>query len=754
MENIYLLGLGWIVGLLSHSLPQMGPTWGWALPMLAGLLGAGLFRHRPKTAKTMLAAGLVSLVAWAYLGWRLPAPAADDISFVAPQAQASVVGEILTDPQTTRSERERFWFQASEFTAPEGEPQTVSGKVYVTLDPEVIEEIDVHPGQTVRMQGFLYTPRPALNLGGFDFKAFLAKQGSFAGISAYEVEVVDPGPSFGGWALRRRVRGALVRGLGPEQGELLSSIVMGSRAAELSYELRDTFRQVGLAHVLAASGFHVSLLIAVVLALASGVPSPRQKQLIVFAALGGYITLTGFSPSVLRAAIMGSAAILALTESEEMDRARLQPLAVLLLAAVLLLIWNPTWITDLGFLLSFAATLGLLVSVQPVTEFLSFVPQSIAVPAAVSLSAQLWTLPLQLLFFGKIANYFLVANLATLMFILVVSIAGFAISAIALLFPTLASLAASPLQFVLTPLINLVTWISTWPRATYYVGNISWIQCVLLYAALAAVSFWPLWKDRIRWQGTGAIMAAVLLLPNLVPGPPIQVTALASGQSPVMVIQTRKEAIVVNSGSEDTVTFTLIPFLRSQGIRQIDHAIATTPEGITNSGWASVFDQMPVKNFWAGEDISVSGPYSIVLGEIQNRGIPYTKLQPGQRLDVDPTIELRALNAAPLILALNGNIEGQDSWLLLGTAGEAAQVRVLGSSVSTPVNWVWWNGGGISRQLLEAFQVGAGITTNGWQDQFPAWFEEAGRSLYDTNRDGALTWIPPAQLQTVNAAVE
>ncbi len=751
MESTYLIGLGWILGLLSRLLPQIGPSWGWAVPMIAGLAGAIAFRQRPRLARTVLVAGVVSLLAWFYLGLRAPTPDALDVSRFAPSRQAVVVGQVLTDPQQTRSGRERFWLETTQYIPEEGQPEPATGKIYTTLNPDVIENLDIHPSQVIQIRGSLYLPSPASNPGGFDFQKYLAQQGAFAGISAYEIEVVDPGRDWGGWALRRRIRGALVDSLGPTQGELLSSMVLGSRAAELDYDLRDTFRRVGLSHVLAASGFHVSLLIAVVIALVNSA-SPRQQQIVVFSTLGIYILLTGFSPSVLRASLMGVAATLMLTEPDLKKKAKLQPLGVLLVAAILLLIWKPTWISDIGFLLSFAATLGLLVSVEPFTKRLDWLPLGLAVPVAVTLSAQLWTLPLQMLFFGQIPNYSLVANLATLMFIIVLAVIGFGVCGIALVSPATATLVAAPLQFIITPLINIVSWIGSWPRATYYVGQVSWVQCAILYGVLGSIAFWPYWRERVRLVGTAAIMIMIVWLPNFIPGPSVQITALATRQAPVMVIQTRREVIVINSGSSNTVQYTLLPFLRNQGIGHIDHAVATAPEGGLNAGWLMLLDEVSVDTFWSGTTVEVSGAYRDVVDKLNSRNVEYRQLQPGGRLTTSDLIDLQALHSTPLVLGLEVNAQPTANWLLIGTASSGVQSTLVGS-VPVPIEWVWWDGGALSVDLLQQHQVAGGITTNGWQEELP-WFSSSGRELYDTERDGALTWKPPNQIETLNVAID
>lgn len=739
-ESEYLLGLGWIAGLLARSLPA-GETLGWLWPMLGCLLGAALYRQRRKLALTWLITGVIALLAWGYLGLRTPQAGPQDVSRFAPQPRATVIGKITTDPQTTRSGRQRFWLETQEVqTKDKSGPAT--GRLYVTMAPKVIADKDVHPGQTLKMQGFLYLPSPALTPGSFDFQKYLQDQGSFAGFSAYELEISDPGQPWGGWALRRRVRSALVTGLGKEQGELLSSMVLGSKAAELEYDLADAFRSIGLAHVLAASGFQVSLLIGVVLALTQGA-SPRIQQVIILIGLGIYILLTGFSPPVVRAGLMGVAATVALTETQL--KGKFNPLGLLLASGVLILIWNPTWITSLSFQLSYLATLGLMVGAEPITQWLSWLPLALASTMSVTLAATLWTLPIQIYAFGQVANYFLVANLVTVVLVMVISVLGYAICAAALVIPPVGSLLSQPMQIFLTPMTNLVTWISSWPGTTYYTGAVSWIQCVLLYGVLFAITFWPVWKEKFRWQGTGILMAGIIWLPGLWPGHPVELTMLATERAPVMVIQTeegvifpRRSNLLINTGSDETVKYTILPFLRQAGIRTIDDAIATVGEGVINGGWESILAAFPIRQFWDGGGVAASGAYGQALASIQaKKEIAYQGLKVGDFVKTDPILSLQVVETRPLVLLMKTE-PATDTWLLLGTANPAVQKQLIKSSLMpAKLDWIWWDGGALSLEFLKHFQVESGVAYK--VEKKDPWFEDPKHTLYITN-EGSLQW--------------
>ncbi|GAB4217453.1 MAG: ComEC/Rec2 family competence protein [Synechococcales cyanobacterium] len=744
MEAIYLLGLAWIGGLMVQPI-----AYGWMLPLLVGVGGTILTRRRPRLMRTWLAVGVVGYVAWFYLTVRIPYPSATDVSQQSQLGAGVLTAKITSSPRTTRSKRQQIWVEAQGWTPRDGEVTQVSGLVYVTINPRQDRSgspedeepndtqlttplPDLHPSQIVDLQGSLYLPRPAQNPGSFDFQRYLRQQGAFAGFSANGVTIRDPGSPYGGWALRRRIRRTLVDALGTEQGELVSSLVMGSRAADLPTAVNDAFREVGLAHVLAASGFHVSILIGVVVALVSGLRA-RHKQIIVFAVLAIYVVLTGGSPSVLRATLMGGAAVLAL--SDEGQKRKFNPLALLLLAAVVLLIWQPNWIGDVGFQLSFMATFGLLVGVDPIVKRLPWMPPVIATVLAVPLAAQFWVFPILLVVFGKINTYFLIANVLTLPLVTPLIIGGFVIGAVALVLPPLATLVAPVLTILITPLLNIVFWMASWPYSSVYTGGVSWGQAILLYTVMLMLVFWPWWHRRVRWYGTFACMAVFLAGPTLLPAPPVTVTVLASNSVPVMVIRSQGQTILVNSGDPATVDNTVLPFLRQQGIRTIDDAISFTFRPEDNAGWEPLHRAIPIRQFWSTDEFSITNA----------TGIDYRQLkQVGDEVETAPLVHLRTLATRPL--ALQMEVPGTDQepvrWLLAGSLSERQQAFLSRSTaIEKPIHWLWWPGSRVDPTFLETVQVQGGIATGRrLAQEVSRWFENQEKPFFQPGRDGSLRW--------------
>jgi len=236
----------------------------------------------------------------------------------------------------------------------------------------ILQSTGLYPGQEIAVTGFLYKPTAALNPGGFDFQKYLRQEETFAGLAGRQINILDDQRPWGWWQVREKIGRSQTRLLGVPEGPLVSSMVLGAKAVDLPYDIRDLFVRTGLAHALAASGFQTSLILGVILQLTKGTNKAIQ---ITMGGVGltGFLFLAGFEPAVLRAVIMGFAALLGLALEKGVKQ-----LGSLLIAATLLLIFNPLWIWNLGFQLSFLATLGLIVTAPAIDKRLDWLPPAIS----------------------------------------------------------------------------------------------------------------------------------------------------------------------------------------------------------------------------------------------------------------------------------------------------------------------------------------------------------------------------------------
>ncbi|MEB3177478.1 MAG: ComEC/Rec2 family competence protein [Nostocaceae cyanobacterium] len=771
-----ILCLAYIIGLLSTVVPWIG----FVMPLL-GLVLAIIFQKRsrkqrrqafktkghlsaqdkepeadniwqaPPKPGVWLVAGIVAFFASLYLQMRIPFPAKNDVSkFLqldngGKQEQVvTVKGFVTSTPRLTRNKRGQFWLDAklldeiNSDNGPANVNKGVSGKLYVTVP--LLQATAIYPGQEIAVTGVLYKPQPPANPGSFNFQEFLKKDGAFAGLSGRQVTFPDKKdqPGWGWWQVRARIVRSQVRWLGIPEGPLVSSMVLGSKAVDLPYDIRDLFVQAGLAHALAASGFQTSLILGVVLGLTRNLGA-INRCILGSAALIIFALLAGFQPSVLRAVIMGFAALIGLA----LER-KVKLVGSLLIAATILLLFNPLWIWDLGFQLSFLATLGLIVTVPALTNWLQWLPPAIASLIAVPLAASIWTLPLQLHVFGVLPVYSLLTNIVTTPLISLISIGGI-ISALASVIWSVAGSAIAWLLYYPTHwLIQLVEYISQLPGNSFAIGTISLWQLILIYGLFVLVWLLNWWN--MRWWLAGLIAVGLVFIPIWQTQTTLfRVTVLATRTEPVLVVQEQGRVTLFNSGDDSTARFTVLPFLQQQGVNQVDWAISV--DNKANTGWMDLLQRLPVRTFYdysqQQDNVSI---IQAIKTEVQQSGGNYQNLAVKQKVNAGSTVVELINEEVPV---LQFQVRGQN-WLLVGNINPNEQKQLVKVPGLPKAEVLWWAGDSLSSELVKKVEPKIVIASSNRID--PKALLALGENktqVFWTGRDGAIQWTPSARFESV-----
>ena len=696
----------------------------WAIScFLAALIIPRLWLTGPNYRLWLIAA-LVAILATAYVQLRVPQPGENDISNVNSQL-VQVSGKILSQPRLTRKQTIQFWFSVQQVNEIQGSSlgtarvEAVTGKLYVTVP--LLQGTGLYPGQEAQVTGILSQPKPKVNPGAFDFAAYLQRQGCFATLRGQGVSLAYEGKAqpWGLWQLRQRIIRAQVRWLKVPAGPLVSSMVLGRRAVDLPYDIRDQFIRAGLAHVLAASGFHVALLLGVVLTLTRGL-SERWQLILGLCSLTLYSCLTGLYPSVMRAAIMGVGALVALV-----TRRKVRRFGSLLFAATILLLFNPLWLWDLGFQLSFMATLGLIVTVPAVVAKLDWLPPTIAQAIAIPIAASIWTLPLLSYTFNTFNTYSLITNIILTPLIAVIALGGMISALAALIYPLAGSAMAWLLYYPTHLLLGIVEFCTAGPGSLFAVGTISLKQMLVIYGLFCLI-WWDKWWQR-RWWLVALFAISIVVIPLWHKQSTLfQVTVLAAKERQVVVIQDQGTVTLINSGDSDTGRYTILPFLAAEGINKIDCAIALQPEVDVQSSWSEIQTTIPIKSWFH------------LSGQSEN--------QPPCHLPI------KSLSEDPPLLQLE---IGEQTWWLLASDRPLGRLEraVLKSLVTDELKYSpdvlfasgrsfkspWWLG------QKPKVAIAPGLTM---KPETQKQLEQQDIQLYWTGRDGAIQWRPALGWQT------
>jgi competence protein ComEC len=645
-----------------------------ASPSKPGVAGARGVAPSPRGAWIPVAL-LLALVLWAGQRPLQPGPR-DPVRLLAGGGggQQVLEGRLLADPQRHDDGSCQVLLQSH------------GGRTELQLRPCP----QLQEGWRVRAEGRLARPpaAPHPQLAGPAER--LARQGAWTRLRVDHLEV-RARPATPIADLRRRIAGQFLAHAGPERGGLLAALVLGSAVVPLPQDLREAFRASGLSHALAASGFHLTVLMGAVLALARPFGRPG-RLLLAGGAIGLFLLLAGPQPSVVRAVLMGS---LALAAKEAGLRGR--PLGLLGLSAAGMLLLQPHWLQDVGFQLSVAATAGLMVTAGPLEEALRPLVRRLAPALAVPLAASLWTLPLQLLHFGVVPLWAVPANLVATPLLTPLTLGAMAAALVGLVVPPLHGLLLPPLAWLAQALLAVAQAAAALPMAQWHSGRPS-----LLLVAVFSVGLLALLLPRRGGAGLPRPLALALVV--LACG--IHLQQLQTDG--LMLVQDGPRALLLarHQGRGALISSRADPQSCRRG-QQLATAL-----GISRYDWLVLLDAEP-----AADPACWQALAGVVVAEAD--GLP--PLGAGQRL-ASPGLAAEGLLHASQALELE---IGRARWLLLPNRQALWSWRDGGRPAAERV-WLGFVPGPAERRLLQEQGVPrvwisgapsrqAGALAGGWQ---------------------------------------
>ena len=721
-----LVGLAVALGVGIAWGAQAGTVWSWASLLGLAVGGVALYvwrtRGRLVTLRPAVLALGVGTAALALGGLRSAtwlAQPPDGIAHVARQLDASedppavTVWARLADVPTASDWSIRF--AADVDSVGLGTRRgAVSGRVQVSLArtgfgaPPLYPSLDL--GDRVRLTGAL-RPRPVQrNPADFDYGAFLAHRGVDATLHVREgegVRVLAPTRRLDdriAIAVQRRVRAAVSRYV-PAEGAraVLLALLLADRDG-LDDGTTDAFRTTGLMHLLAVSGLHVFLVGLAVFALLGpllmrtglsrrGVNWTRAG--VALGLLAIYVLVTGSSVSVVRAFVMASILVVGVARE-----ARADTLNALAAAAIVLLVWRPTALFEVGFQLSFAAVTALVTLTPHLSHALpacwrhGALGSWVTDPAIASVAATLGTAPVLLVHFGRVAVGGLVLNLPAIPLTSVTLGSGIAavvcapVPALAERFGALASASAQAL-----------VWVST--AGADGLGRLAierFVDDAWIVAALALLlCAGAVWQRPVARRRLGLAAAACLALSvgaGALGGearPRLEAVFLDVGQgdATLLALPNGRHVLIdagVRSPFRDEGARTVVPHLERFGIRQLDALVLTHADADHIGGAASVLRSVPVARLVHNGQEKETAVWSELTTVADSLGIRETTVVAGDTLALDDDVRIRVLgpsrppqagddaNDASVVLLVE---YGTTRWLLTGDAESQAEADLV-----------------------------------------------------------------------------
>ena len=673
-------------------------------PIAAGICAAtlvglgGLLRGR---AGTLIVAG-AALLGVAVGTWRQEStdPAAipfdRSVAALVDGAEHRLVGTVADDP---RPRADRLQLVLTDLRVQrDGGAHPLADRLLVWLP----RGIDARSGDRVR---FSAEVELAEDFDGFAYREHLARQGigAVARIRGAEVSPAAGGPAVAMAALRGLLLGGL-NDLVPEpEAALGAGILLGVRTS-IAPEINDAFAAAGLTHVVAISGWNIAIVAALMLALVRPLERRRGGRwttaLIAASAVGAYVILTGASPSVVRAALMAGAMLVG-----RLGGNRAHATSALGLAALVMLLVAPAVLWDVGFQLSLLATAGLIWYGRGIEDRLRRWPGWLREPVALTLAAQITTLPVILVNFERLS---LVAPLSNVLVVPIVPLAMLT-SAGASMGGIVAGAIGGGAGDLLGWLLGGTAWLVL--RAMITIGHITaGIPLASVDASVPApfaVAWYPLlalvgWATRRETPGprpivdeamTGTLAALSRLLRPLpatamlvgillaitvatAPDGRLHVVTLDIGQGDAILVRTANgRTMLIDGGPDPELTLRRLGANLPFHARRIDLVVLSHPHQDHVAGLIEVLDRFEVGALLHAGIGFENAAYDRLLADAAKAGISVHLARAGASMAVDAATTVEVLYPSETDAALplpEGDINNGSVVLLLRHGGFAA----------------------------------------------------------------------------------
>lgn len=375
-----------------------------------------------------------------------------------------MVRGIVADVPDIREKNTRLTVEAREVFF-EGMPHTVHGHVllFAARYPEFAY------GDEVTARGTLVKPEP---FSDFDYPAYLSKNDIYALMYYPDIAFVSSGNGTFLKTALFRIKQSFERGIEravPEpHAAFLKGILLGSRAGIPAW-LFDAFRATGVVHIIALSGFNVTIIADTIFRVLRRLhASPHATFWISCSVILLFTIMVGASPSIVRSSLMGCVVLLTRRIGRQYQGTR-----ALVMTGAAMVLYNPAVLRfDVAFQLSFLATAGLLFVAPRIERRFRFVPAygGIRENLVTTIAAQLTVLPLLVYYFGEVSIVSPVSNLLVLSLMPLTMFAGFVSAIAGMIWAPMGMLFGSAAYLLVTYHIAVVSLLSRIPFASLFVS--------------------------------------------------------------------------------------------------------------------------------------------------------------------------------------------------------------------------------------------------------------------------------------------
>ena len=602
--------------------------------------------------------------------------------------------------------------------------------LYLKIDKK--QEVNLEYGDKIFITGEFQEPQGMRNEGGFNYKEYLKSLNIYGSVKAKNIKVIEQnkGNIFMNFTYKisDEIKENIEEFMGEKYSGLLIGLLLGD-SSKIDENMEENFKITSLTHILAVSGAQVSYIIAAMYSLLKRKIGIQKTRVVIIASLIFYTALTGFSPSIVRAGIMGIILMISGLVFRKNDI--INSIAISLF---FMLVYNPFLLENVGLQLSYLGTIGIigfnktiiliLKNIQirnrkwkyKINRKLILLISKIKEILAVTMSASLAVVPVMIYHFNLFGTYFLITNLLASIIIGPITLLGTLLVIISFISIYIAKI----LSYILKFLIGILLFISSFsklPISKIYIPTPTIPFIIIIYLSLIISLFiYKVFHERnpnttilrvrnllalVKYkfkQNRDDVIKKIIIISIIISlciifiprDLKINFVDVGQGDS-TFIITPKNETILIDGGGSNTGSFdvgenTLLPYVLDKGYNKIDFMIISHFDSDHVGGLLTILEEIKVEKVLIAKQEEQSENYKRFLNIVKEKNIPVIIGKEGDKINIEKDlyldilfpeseqIEENVINNNSLVFNIHYN---NFSMLFTGDIEEIAEKRII-----------------------------------------------------------------------------
>lgn len=509
----------------------------------------------------------------------------------------------------------------------------------------VNNSIGIEDNSLVNVKGTLKLPSKQRNSGGFDYSKYMYSQNYYGSIfieNKEDIEILEIGEG----SLISKIQKSIITVLSKFFPEKHLGVLLGMTIGDTFYvseEVEEYFRLSGITHLLAVSGSNVTYIITVTKYIFEKIFGKNLSNFISIIMIILFVLISGASPSVVRAGIMASILIFA----EILAKAP-NTFSTITTTAFIMLLFNPLIICDVGFILSFGGTIGIVLFNNTIVDYFnlkfSFFSNNKLFKyfieiISVSLSAQIVLLPVMWHFFNTISIVSLLTNVLVGPFVGIITVLGIITYFLGILYLPFGKLVSYSVYILISILILISKCCSKIPYGNITIPTPNFLIILIYYLSIVFISHKIKSQNKFQINNSylkivKTIISILIIIQTIIsiyPKEYIEIDFIDVGQGDSTLIKTSKGNVLIDGGGSENSDYdvgdkVLVPYLLDNTNGCIDILFISHFHEDHAEGCISVLERLKVKKIVIGLQAKQSELYTKVLKLAKEKNIPIITL--------------------------------------------------------------------------------------------------------------------------------